>query len=93
MLDDVKLSLRISNTAYDNEINNLIEAAIIDLTLAGIDPSKINDSDKLIVTAITFYCKSNFGFGNPDAERFQKTYDLLKMSLSLSGMYSIGSGC
>lgn len=40
MLEDVKTVLRISNNAYDAEINDLIEAAKIDLKLSGVNINK-----------------------------------------------------
>lgn len=40
MLEDVKTILRISNNAYDVEIEDLIEAAKIDLKLSGVNIDK-----------------------------------------------------
>lgn len=88
MLDDVKLALRISTTAFDSEISDLISAARQDLILAGIAADKANDdTDSLIKRAISLYCKANFG-NNPDSERYQKSYDMLKCSLALAGDYN-----
>lgn len=89
LLDDVKLALRVTNMAFDNEIEDLIKAAQQDLVLAGVDENKVkNNEDPLIKRAIVVYCKANFGYDNPDAERFQKSYDLLKMHLALSLEYT-----
>lgn len=89
LLDDVKTALRITNAAFDTEILDLIEAARYDLILAGVTTLKANDdTDPLIKRAIITYCKANFGYDNPDAERFQKSYDLLKMHLALSLEYT-----
>lgn len=90
MLDDVKTALRISNTAFDSEINDLISAARSDLQLSGVLESKVNDdTDALIKRAIIVYCKSNFGWNNPDAEKLQQSYNMLKMHLSLSQEYTV----
>jgi uncharacterized phage protein (predicted DNA packaging) len=90
LLDDIKLTLRISNTAYDSEINDLISAAKADLRLSGILESKVNDdTDPLIKRAITVYVKTNFGWNNPDAERLQQSYDMLKCHLALSQEYTV----
>lgn len=91
ILNDIKTALRISinNTAFDSEIADLIAAARADLILAGVLPAKANDdNDPLIKRAITVYVKANFGWNNPDAERFQLSYDLLKGHLSLSQEYT-----
>ena len=88
---DIKTALRIStnNTAFDSEIADLIDAARADLMLAGILPAKANDdNDPLIKRAITVYVKANFGWNNPDAERLQQSYDMLKCHLALSQEYA-----
>jgi len=90
LLDDVKISLRISNTAYDTEVTDLINAAKADLELSGIDATKIIDTDTLIRRAINTYVKANFGWNNPDTEKLQKSFDMLKMHLSLSAEYMDG---
>lgn len=89
ILNDIKTVLRISNTAYDTEITDLISAARSDLMLAGILPSKANnDTDPLIKRAITVYVKAHFGWNNPDSEKLQQSYEMLKRHLSLSQEYT-----
>ena len=89
LLDDIKLTLRISNTAFDSEITDLISAARSDLVLSGILESKVNDdTDPLIKRAITVYVKANFGWNNPDAEKLQQSYNMLKSHLALSQEYT-----
>lgn len=89
ILDDVKIALRVTNTAFDSEILDLIDAARQDLILSGVTTLKANDdTDPLIKRAIITYCKANFGFDNPDADRLQKSYDMLKMHLALSTEYN-----
>ena len=87
LLDDVKVALRISatNSAFDGEINDLISAAQRDLLVAGI---KVTDeTDALIKRAIVTYCKAHFGYDNPEAERFEKAYNAIKLHLMLSSEY------
>ena len=87
MLGDIKLSLRISTTSFDNEIYDLIAAAQLDLGISGVViPAEI---DPLLKRAITLYVKANFGWDNPDTERLQKSYLMLKQHLSLSGDYNV----
>ena len=47
----------------------------------------IKETDGLIIRAIILYCKAEFGFNNA-AEQFRKSYDALKMRLSLSAEYN-----
>lgn len=82
MLDLVKMALRISTTAYDTQLNMLIDAAVADLGLAGV----INidtDADPLIKQAVCTYCAVNMGL-TEDAERLKKSYDEQKAQLSMA---------
>lgn len=89
LLDKLKKTLRISSEAFDEEINDLIEAAQLDLELSGVVHEKaIDEGDALICRAISVYVKANFGFDNPDADRFQQSYNMLKAHLTLSQEYT-----
>lgn len=87
MLEDAKRELRITNTAYDREVLDLIEAAKLDLKIPQINELKILENDPLIQRAIILYCKANFGLDNKDSEKYQKAYDNLVEKLSLSLIY------
>jgi len=87
MLESVKIALRIKNTAFDAEILDLIDAAKLDLGISGV--ININELDALIKRAITTYVKANFGWDNPEAERLQESYLMLKQHLALSGDYNV----
>ena len=86
LLDDVKKVLRISNTAFDVEISDLIDVCKLDLGISGT--VKVVDTDKLIKQAITTYVKANFGWDNPDAERLQESYNMMKNTITLSSDYA-----
>ena len=85
MLDKIKLALRITNTAFDDEIEIIIKACKKDLDIAGVQSDK--DNDPLIERAVILYSKANFGFSD-DGEKYQRSYDMLKSSLSLAGDYN-----
>ncbi|WP_423408024.1 head-tail connector protein [Heyndrickxia sp. MSNUG] len=86
MLEDVKKALRVTNSAFDTEISDLIDAAKLDLRLAGVYFVDEN-IDALIRRAIITYCKAYFGYDNKEAERFEASYVMLKQHLSLAGDY------
>ena len=89
LLDDAKLALRISSSAFNSEIDDLIAAAKADLQLSGVDPAKTaDDTDPLIKRAVITYVKAHFGFDNPDADRLCAAYDMLKAHLTLSIEYT-----
>jgi uncharacterized phage protein (predicted DNA packaging) len=87
LLDDVKDALRVSDSDKDTEISDLIAAALADLLLAGVNA---DSSDPLVKRAIVLFAKAQYGWDNAEADRFQKCYDLLKASLSLSCDYTGG---
>lgn len=85
LLDDVRMSLRISTTAYDTELTRLINAAKLDLGIAGVSlPDTLDD---ICNTAIISYCKVNFG--EPDQyDRLKAAYDEQKAQLSMATGYT-----
>lgn len=88
MLKEVKTALRVTNDAFNSEIQDLIDAARADLALSGVSKEKTElDTDPLITRAIKTYCKAHFGYDNPDAMRFQDSYVMLKQHLCLAGDY------
>lgn len=85
MLDKVKMALRISTDAFDDELNDLIEAAELDLGVAGVVlPATI---DALVTRAVITYCKVHFGLPD-DADRLKASYDEQKAQLVTATGYT-----
>ena len=90
MLEKVKLALRITTTAFDSEINDLIDAAKVDLGIAGVVVPVTTETplDVIIQKAIITYCKLNFG--EPDEyDRLKRSYDEQKAQLSMATGYTV----
>ena len=87
MLEKVKLALRVTTDAFDEEIVDLIGAACADLGIVGVDAS--NPSiDPLLIRAITTYCKAHFG--EPDEyDRLKASYDEQKAQLITATGYGL----
>lgn len=85
MLDKVKLALRITTTAFDSELNDLISASLADLGLAGV--TTLTETDPLIIRAVTTYCRVHFGQPD-DYERLKASYDEQKAQLMMSTGYT-----
>lgn len=85
ILDDIKKSLRITNTANDEDISDVIDACKIDLTLAGIAIAK--ETDALMKQAIKLYARGYYNYQG-EGERWQKAYSALKDSMALCGDYN-----
>lgn len=85
MLEKVKLALRIVTTAFDSELNDLIEAALADLGLAGV--TNTSTDDPLIIRVVITYCRANFG--DPDEyDRLKASYDEQKAQLKTATGYT-----
>jgi len=90
LIDDVRSYLRIdsTDTSFDGEIQDLMNAAQAELTDVGLDPALVSAAtDPMIKKAITTYCKANFGYDTDNAEAFASSYEKLKIYLMNSGTY------
>lgn len=85
ILDAVKLALRVSADVFDNEINDLIEAAKGDLGIVGVENA---ESDPLIKRAIITYCRLYFGQPD-DFDRMKAAYDEQKAQLITATGYGM----
>lgn len=85
MLEKVKMALRIVTDAFDDELNDLISAAMLDLGIAGVVlPEEL---DAICTRAIITYCKLHFGEPD-DYERIKRSYDEQKAQLSMATGYT-----
>lgn len=87
LTEKIRDALRISSKAeaITNEINDCIESCKRDLQQAGV--VYLDESDALIIRAITIYCKAEFGYSEK-APQFRQSYDSLKTALSLMEEYT-----
>lgn len=85
LIDDVKKACRSTSTTFDSEFQMLIDAAKLDLGVAGVElPDTL---DALCNVAIITYCKMNFG--NPDNyDKLKISYDEQKAQLSMATGYT-----
>lgn len=88
-LGKIKLSLRITTDAFDEELTMLAAAAHQDLLVAGVSSEilKKEPLPSIIEHAIITYVRLNFGQPN-DYDRLKKSYDEQKMQLSMSADYT-----
>lgn len=77
--------LRIATKSRDDEIRQVIDACLIDLSIGGV--AVIDTEDPAIQQAIKLYLKSQFGY-DLNAEKFGKAYEHLKAALALCGDYN-----
>lgn len=83
LLGAVRSALRIKSIKLDDEIINLIDSCLTDLSMCGIETSETDDP--LILRAVIFYCKGNFGYDqNPQSIQ---AYESLKAMMALASKY------
>lgn len=86
-LEKVKLSLRIITDLFNDELTDLIEAALLDLGIAGVNGQNVVLTDKLVLRAVTTYCRMHFGQPE-DYDRLKASYDEQKAQLSMATNYT-----
>lgn len=93
LLDKVKVACRVTSTAYDNELTDLISAALGDMGITDIDPDVLVSDDStitpLIRKAVITYCR--FSFGRVPVEtydRLKASYDEQKAQLLMASGYT-----
>ncbi len=84
ILDDVKMACRVSTNKLDAEYTRLINSAILDLGVAGVETGTI---DELVIEAICTYCKMRSGIPEDYAE-LKAAYDEMKSQLSNASGYT-----
>lgn len=85
MLNKARLALRLTTDAYDAEIADLIDAAKLDLSIAGVSlPAEL---DALCERAILTYVRANFG-SPEDYDRLKASYDEQKAQLRTATGYT-----
>lgn len=85
VMELVKMALRVSTDAFDGELEELIQAALLDLWIAGVERDDL--TDPLVRRAVVTYCRMNFG--EPDEyERLKASYDEQKAQMSMATGYT-----
>ena len=93
MIDKVREALQITSTASNSELQDLIDASIIDLNIAGVEGDTVTTSstDPIAQRAIITYVAYQFEqlHGSLDrAEKLKASYDEQKTQLSMHTGYT-----
>ena len=89
ILDDAKLALRVATDAFDSEIGDLIQAALLDLGLAGVANQDV--TDPLVKMAVLTYVRLHFGQPD-DYDRLKASYDEQKAQMGMATGYTRWTG-
>ena len=77
LLDNCKTAMRITTDAYDNEIQEYIDAAKLDLGIAGVEATV---PDSLVNKAIMTYVRMSFGAPS-NYDKLKASYDEQKAQM------------
>lgn len=85
LVEQTKLAMRITTPAFDTQIVNLLEAAVLDLGVAGVEVPET--ADALVTQAAITYVLLHFGQPD-DYDRLKRSYDEQKGQLSTCTGYT-----
>ena len=85
MLEKVKLAMAITTDAYDAELSDLIDAALLDLGIAGVEG--IQNYDAMVQRAIITYCRMMF-HSPADFDNLRWAYESLKGQMAIATGYT-----
>lgn len=85
MIDEVKLAMGITTNAYDAELQSLIDAATLDMGIAGVEiPDTV---DAIVKRGIITYCRMMF-HSPADFENLRWAYEAIKGQLAIATGYT-----
>lgn len=93
LLDKVKVACRVTSTAYNEELTDLINAAFADIGITDVKPELLAEEGikPLIQRAVITYCKLNFGFVQLEDHQYNRlkaSYDEQKAQLLMNSDYT-----
>lgn len=92
IIDKVKAACRVTSTAFNDELTDLISAAFKDIGITDVKAELLTESETiepLILRAVITYCKMNFGYLSTDQyNKFKASYDEQKSQLLMSSEYT-----
>lgn len=95
MLDIIKKRCYIMTDIFDDEIESLISAGIIDCVQSGVDKSKFDEDlygkyDDQVINCITAFVKANRGNDRSDTDIYMKMYESYRNKMTLESNYNGG---
>jgi hypothetical protein len=85
MLEKIKLALRITHSALDEDIQADIDACLTDLKVCGVVYA--SSDDPLIYNAVKLWCRSIYTDDTAKGSEYLRRYDALKSSLMMAEGY------
>ena len=93
LLTKAKSVLDITSDYKNVEIEDLIQGALFDLGIAGVDGELVSEADPLIIRAVMTYVSANFpGQNEKTYARLKASYDEQKAQLQMATGYTDWGG-
>ena len=89
LIDTCKMAMRVTTSAYDTEIQEYINSAMLDLGISGVEVPQTTDA--LINKAIMTYVRMSFG-SPTDYDKLKASYDEQKAQLQNATGYTDWGG-
>lgn len=89
MINAAKLAARITTTAFDQQVSDLLDAALLDMGVAGVEVPASQDA--LVQQAAVTYFLMHFG-QTDEYDRLKRSYDEQKAQLSTCTGYTVWTG-
>lgn len=89
LIDNCKMALRITKNTYDAEIQSYIDAALLDLGIAGVVIPA--EQDALVSKAVLTYVRMSFGAPS-NYDKLKESYDEQKAQLMNATGYTDWGG-
>ncbi len=87
----IKKRCYIMTNVFDEEIESLISAGIIDCVQSGISPKvfekKNNEYDNQVINCLTAFVKANRGNDRTDTDMYMKMYESYRDKMTLESDY------
>ena len=87
MLEIVKLALRITTDAFDDQVQLLIDDCILSMNKLGVTAATAETNDPQIISAVISYCGWKFG-KNDERDTFKRDYDEKLAELKMQTGYT-----
>lgn len=83
-IKEARLAVRLSSSDFDGELQDVMDAAVLDLNAAGIAEQS---DDRLYDQALRMYLKGHWEPGAPEAADCRMIYENIKGTMKHSGKY------
>lgn len=88
LLDTVKKAVaRDYTNSFDSQLTQLMNAALEDLTAAGVTDATASTASAMVIQAVCTYVKANFG-ETDEYENLKASYDEQKAALSMNANHT-----